>query len=300
VTQVLLSSTADTASPPSAPASSSTSPFSLRQFWILTQRYCKLVLRDRINLALVLLTAPIGLALLAFTVGRTALTGETPPAAPLALQVLFIFTCAAIWVGLSSSLQEIVHENAIYLRERLVNLRLLPYLMSKVTILAGLAVLQTVLMVAIILLGFDPPRGTIALGGVTIPWFIGITFTTLLTLLASISLGLAVSAFVSNAAQANSALPLLLLPQIILSGVLFNLDAAARVGAWLMLSHWSVGAYAALSDVNALGWLPGIDTKTAYAATTNNLLLNWGLLGVHTLVALAIALVLQKRKDPIR
>jgi ABC-type multidrug transport system ATPase subunit len=298
VTQSLLPDAAAVSTAAAVPGST-TSPFSLRQFGILTQRYLKLVGRDRLNLALALLTAPVGIALMALTVGRTALTGNPPPAAPLALQVLFIFTCAAIWVGLSSSLQEIVRETPIYLRERLVNLRLLPYLLSKVTILAGLAVLQTGLMLGVILGGFAQPESPIALSGGTLPWAIGTAITTFLTLLASVSLGLAVSAFVSNAAQANSALPLLLLPQIILSGVLFNLSGLAKIGSWLMLSRWSVGAYAALSNVNALGWTPGIATKAAYAATPGNLLLNWGLLTAHTLLALAIALLLQKRKDPI-
>ncbi len=80
-----------------------------------------------------------------------------PTLAPLALQVLFVFTCAALWVGLSSSLQEIVKESAIYLRERLVNLGLLAYLASKVTILSILAIAQTLLMVVVIIIGFKSP-----------------------------------------------------------------------------------------------------------------------------------------------
>ena len=44
----------------------------------------------------------------------------------MSIPVAFIFTCAAIWVGLSSSIPELVKENSIYLRERLVNLGLIP------------------------------------------------------------------------------------------------------------------------------------------------------------------------------
>ena len=276
-----------------------TSPFSPRQFWLLSQRYFQLIKRDSVNLALSLLTAPIGIGLMAFTVGKAALTGDSPPAAPLALQVLFVFTCAAIWVGLSSSLQEVVREMPIYLRERLVNLRLLPYLGSKVVILAGLAILQTLLAIAVILPCFSAPTQTYDIAGLTVHWWMGVTVTTFLTLLANIGLGLAISAFVKNAAQANSALPLILLPQIILSGVLFELTGVTKVGSWLMLSRWSVGAYATLANVNALGWPPGTAPKEAYTATADNLLLNWGVLLLHTVVYLAITLLLQKRKDLI-
>jgi hypothetical protein len=37
--------------------------------------------------------------------------------------------------------------------------------------------------------------------------------------------------------------------------------------------------------------------SSVYDATLNNLGLNWGILGLHTLVYLVIALVLLKRKD---
>lgn len=130
-------------------------------------------------------------------------------------------------------------------------------------------------------------------------WWMGVTVTTFLTLLANIGLGLAISAFVKNAAQANSALAFILLSQIILSGVLFELNGVTKIGSWLMLSRWSVGAYATLANVNALGWTPGTDPKETYTATVDNLLLNWGALLLHTIVYLAITLLLQKRKDPI-
>jgi ABC transport system ATP-binding/permease protein len=274
-------------------------PLSLRQFWLLSQRYFQLVKRDTINLALALLTAPVGIGLMAFTVGRKALVGDSPIAAPLALQVLFVFTCAAIWVGLSSSLQEVVREIPIYLRERLVNLRLLPYLGSKVLVLAGLAVVQTLLAITVILTCFDAPTQTYAIGGLTLHWWLGVTVTTFLTLLANIGLGLAISAFVKNAAQANSTLPLILLPQIILSGVLFDLKDVAKIGSWLMLSRWSVGAYGTLANVNELKWTPGTDVKAVYTATVDNLLLNWGILLLHAIIYLLLTLLLQKRKDPV-
>ena len=75
----------------------------------------------------------------------------------LGLSVLFVFTCAGLWVGFSSSLQEIVKESGIYLRERLVNLGLFAYLGSKVVTLVGLGVLQSLLIVLVVLLGFKEP-----------------------------------------------------------------------------------------------------------------------------------------------
>ncbi len=94
------------------------SPF--QQLALLTQRYFQLILRDPINLGLALLTAPIGISLITLAIRDKdpliPVVEADPSLAPLALRVLFVFTCAAIWVGLSSSLQEIVKESAIYLR----------------------------------------------------------------------------------------------------------------------------------------------------------------------------------------
>ncbi len=278
----------------------------IQQLNLLTQRYIQLIWRDRISLSLSLLTAPIGISLitLALRDKDPLILGSEPDAtlAPLALRVLFVFTCAAIWVGLSTSLQEIIKESQIYLRERLVNLGLFAYLSSKVVVLGGLAILQTLLITLIILLGFASPTPDL------ISWQVGASTTTFLTLLTSLSLGLLVSAIVKNSSQANSTLPLLLLPQIIFSGVLFKMEGVASKLSWLMLSRWSVGAYGALVNVNAMvpeptklpdgSTLPQPFEPTAvYDPTWENLGLNWGILCLHTLVYLGLTLCVQKRKD---
>ncbi|MGH1397182.1 MAG: ABC transporter ATP-binding protein/permease, partial [Trichormus sp.] len=270
------------------------------QFQILAQRYLQIQMRDRVNLALALLTAPIGISLMTLAIGEKEplVLAQTPDPtlAPLALRVLFIFTCAALWVGLSSSLQEIVKEAAIYLRERLVNLGLFAYLSSKLVILSGLAIVQTLLIAAVILICFQAPESNL------VSWQLGLGITTFLTLITSISLGLLVSSFVKNISQANSALPLLLLPQIIFSGVLFKMEGAAQIVSWLMLSRWSVGAYGTLVNLNNLvpDNLPApqpFEPTSIYENTLSNLSLNWGVLCLHTIVYLTVTFYLQKRKD---
>ncbi|GAX42594.1 FHA domain-containing protein [Tolypothrix sp. NIES-4075] len=277
-----------------------------KQLGILAQRYFQIQQRDRINLALALLTAPIGISLITIALKdiHPLILPAKPDAtlAPLALRVLFVFTCAALWVGLSSSLQEIVKEAAIYLRERLVNLSLFAYLGSKLTILSGLAFLQTLLIYLIVLGLFKSPQPQL------ISWYLGLSITTFLTLLTSMSLGLLISAIVKNSSQANSALPLLLIPQIIFSGVLFKMEGIASKISWLMLSRWSIGAYGTLVNINAMipdpMKLPDgstvarpFDPTPVYDATWTNLQLNWGLLCLHSAIYLTIAFWLQKRKD---
>lgn len=295
-----------TNSPRTASIPKQVQPLFFQQLALLSQRYFQLIGRDKVNIGLALFTAPIGISLITLAIKdkNPLILGEEPDPtlAPLALRVLFVFTCAAIWVGLSTSLQEIVKEAAIYLRERLVNLGLFAYLGSKVLILAVLAILQALLMSLVILIGFKSPTSEL------ISWPVGITITAFLTLFTCMSLGLMVSALVKNGSQANSALPLLLLPQIIFSGVLFKMEGAASYISWLMLSRWSVGAYGALVNVNAMVPEPTklpdgstiplpFETTPVYEPTWGNLSLNWGILCLHTAIYLAVTWWVQKRKD---
>ncbi|MFH7025795.1 MAG: ATP-binding cassette domain-containing protein [Heteroscytonema crispum UTEX LB 1556] len=279
----------------------------LKQMWLLSQRYLQLVLRDRSSLIFSLLSGPIAIALTAWILHDDTPLAKINPLeatqAPLALKVLFIFSCIGIWIGLSSSVREIIKESAIYARERLINLGLLPYLGSKVLIRSGVTLAQTLLIVAAVLLGFKAPDNNL------MPWFLGLGITTFLTLLASVSLSLLVSAFVKTENEANSILPLIMIPQIILSGVLFELKGIPAKLGWLTISRWSIGAYGALVDVNKMvpkmpELPPGappilkiFEATPIYDATWKNLNLNWGILGVHILVCLSLALWLQKRKD---
>jgi ABC transport system ATP-binding/permease protein len=277
-----------------------------RQLFLLSQRYAQLVWRDRFSLILALLTGPIGISLIYLAIG-----GEDPLIKPeeldaeryfLALRVLFVFSCIAIWVGVSSAAQEIVKEAAIYSRERLVNLGLFAYLGSKVLIRSIVVIAQTLLLIGTILIAFQaPPINSLF-------WLVGLLVTNFLTLFASICLGLLISTIVKNENEANNSLPLIMIPQIIFSGVLFDLSGVGEQLSWLMLSHWSVGAYGVLVDVNSLlpqavqavGEVAGIseiEPNSFYEPIWQNLVKYWIILGLSALGYLSIASVLQKRKD---
>jgi ABC transport system ATP-binding/permease protein len=276
---------------------------SINQWKTLTERYFKLVVRDRANLIQALIIPPVCIILMSFVVDRHPfiLGSKDEPGLPvLALQVLFIFTCASLWVGLSSSLQEVVKESAIYSRERLVNLRLRSYLGSKVTVLGTLAVIQTILIVIFITIGFKPPTFNL------VPWQIGIFINTSLTLTASFSLGLLASTVVKNSTGATSALTLLALPQIIFSGVLFKLQGVTAAISCLMLSRWAIGAYGIIVNINDL--LPKsmktslikdmpFPTGIVYEPTWSNLSFNWLMLLAHIIFYLTVTVWLQKKKD---
>ena len=278
----------------------------LAQLSLLCRRYWKLVSRDRTSLILTLLSGPITIALTGLPLrNEQPLSVVDVPSvtqASLALRLLFIFSCISIWIGLSNAIREIVKEGAIYFRERLLNLRLFPYLGSKLIIRGGLALAQTLLIAVVVLLVFEAPKSEL------IAWFLGFSVTTFLTLLASTSLSLMLSALVKTENEGNGILPLIMIPQIIFSGVLFTLEGWSSKLSWLMLSRWSIGAYGSLADVNSMAPEPNavltaeilneiFQPSAAYNATWSNLSLNWGILLLHTFVYSSIALSVLRRKD---
>jgi len=178
--------------------------FGLSQWLTLTQRYLEVKLKDKRNTLLLLAQAPIVALLLAIIVGDSANNSQT----------LFIAAIVSIWFGANNAVREIVSEAAIYSRERLVNLKIPSYVFSKFTVLSGIALVQCLLFVGI-LVGMNRLKAVD---------FLSLTVVLYLTSLAGITTGLFFSALVNSTEKAMSVLPLILIPQLLLSGYLKPLN----------------------------------------------------------------------------
>ena len=151
--------------------------------------------------------------------------------------ILFIMAFAAVMFGCINASREIVKEQEIYKREQAVNVGTLPYIFSKVLVLTVLCLVQSAILVGAVF-WVDPIQHGTMFSGV-----IEIYITIALTSLAGLMMGLAVSAMVPNNDWAMSILPLLLLPQVIFSGTLFQLKGwfLQLLGA-LFPIRWSMAA----------------------------------------------------------
>ena len=196
-----------------------------RQFSILAERYFTLLAQDRRNLLLLLAQAPLIGVLIGAVFGRN-LSGGDPR------MVVFLMTISAIWFGCINACREIVKELPIYLRERAVNLELLPYLGSKVAVLSGLCAAQCLALYLIV-------AGMTGLEGSGGQQFVTLCLTSGCGML----MGLVVSALMSNADKAMAIIPVLLIPQVILADVIRPLGDGMRLLAqWFVPTFWSVDA----------------------------------------------------------
>src|SRR5262249_58877944 len=117
------------------------------QLRVLTARYLETLTRDARNAWLLLAQAPLVAAL----IGLSLLYGQSDIAYTKPKNtILFLLALTAVWFGCSNAVRELVKGRPNYLRERRVNLRLLPYLATKVLVLVALALPQCVLVLVIL------------------------------------------------------------------------------------------------------------------------------------------------------
>jgi hypothetical protein len=215
----------------SKPVARSNQISALRQFTVLSARNVKILTRDWFSLFLLLATAPFMASLdfvLASGFGRDIFGFKNGNFNNVTVS-LVVLTNTMMMVGGLSFIRELVKEREIYKRERMVNLKLSSYIMSKIWVALVLAVYQAVWYTLIRYTAFKMPGGVEEL----IFFFI----TVYLLVFSGMLLGLFASALAPNANSAPLLLVTFILPQLVLSGVMVPLPAAMRAPA---SSSWAV------------------------------------------------------------
>lgn len=249
-------------------------PNKLQQAIIFTTRDTLSKLSNKQYLLVNLLEAPLLAIILAFIIKYKSAPGGTDysfrfnenfPA------YMLMSIIVALFMGLTVSAEEIIRDRKILRRESFLNLSWNSYLISKVTILFTLSAIQTFTFVLI---------GNVILEiewAMLIPfWFV--LFST--SCLANV-LGLNISSSFNSAVTVYVLIPLLLIPQMILSGLLFNFDklnnlisskGKVPVIADFMASRWAYEALAVYHFKNnsfekPLYQLEKIESQTDFRAS---------------------------------
>ena len=212
------------------------------QLPVLCARYFKLVMNDRQRLLLLLAQAPL-LALLISLVAD----GKQFEQYEMTKSLLFALSCSAFWVGMLNAIQEVCKERTIVRREYMTGLSMTAYILSKIFVLGFLCVIQSVLIVAVFALRVGLPEE-----GVLLPPVAELLITTFLTAVSSAAMGLFVSSLFTNADRAMTVAPILLMPQILFSGLIFKLSGATEKISWFAICRWSMEGYGTTANLNSL------------------------------------------------
>jgi hypothetical protein len=160
------------------------------------------------------------------------------------LIVLFMLPLYGVMVGGLATMREIVKEQEIYKRERLVNLKILPYVVSKIWVAAILALYQAGVYTIVRYLTFVMPSSLVD--------FATVYIIMVLATMSGMMLGLFSSALAPNANSAPLIVILFMLPQIVLGGALVpvgQIVSAPIATRWAFESLMSVSGMG--SDVDA-------------------------------------------------
>lgn len=242
----------------------------LRQFAVLTRRYLDLVFRDRLLLTVLLAVMPIIGILLVLISGSHWLVGDTEAEITQQLiaemaggatsasylivnksqTMLFMIALAAVLLGLFAAAYEIVKESSIFQRERMVTLKLWPYLLSKVVVLSAFAIVQSFLLLLVVGLKVRFPAG-----GVFLPAFIEMYVSVVLGILAAILMGLFISAIAPNSNTVIYIVLLVLFYQIIFAGVIFELGGVAGQLSKFTLTRWTMEGLGSAANIEYLNSL---------------------------------------------
>jgi hypothetical protein len=154
----------------------------------------------------------------------------------------------AIWFGTSVAAREIIRERPVFRRERMVNLGILPYLASKLLVIGLIVTFQCLLL-------FIPLKILDLLNVMAMPGeLFGLPqlWAMLLTAGVGVALGLFVSALVRTSEMATSLVPLILIPQILFSGLVGVPYGLNKVIALTMPAAWSFDTMKRFSTLDTL------------------------------------------------
>ena len=265
--------------PPEQPAPAG--PSALRQAWVLIRRYCAIWQGDRQALLALFAQSLLVSLLLGTLFGNLNAPREkkewirpsTPvPAATLnrlndvlgqrehvqrKLNLLNLMVVSCFWFGCNTAAKELVKERAIFQRERDYNLRITSYFLSKLLVLTLIGLLQASLLFGIVRWWCHPP------GQASLQW---LTLAALAT--AGTAVGLLISAFARTEEVATAMVPIAVLPQIILAGLIAPLTGALKyLAQGFVTVYWGQHAVEALltkADLDMLNMQTG---KWAVAMT---------------------------------
>ena len=212
------------------------------------------------------------------------------------LQILVTCACLA---GTASSVRELVKERPIYIRELAAGLSSGAYLLSKLTLLGAVSVVQSCVIVLLGVAGREMPAHGALLKSYPLPELIIAIAVLAVT---SMCLGLLVSAFVSTSEKAMPFLVMLTMFQVILSGGVLPFNGMTGLSqlSWIAPARWGFAAGASTVNLNAIGLLPGTDADPLWTTSSTDWLRDVGITAGLGLLYLLITWIQLRRLGPRR
>lgn len=160
----------------------------------------------------------------------------------------FSIVSACIWIGIFNSIQLVCREKNDIVKDELdKGLHATSYIAAHFAFQFALCFVQSIIIMIICWIKIDFPTDGVVFGFSFFDYFV----TVFLIIYASDALALVISSAVSTPVVAMTIMPLVLIIQLVLSGVLFKLGSAANKIASFTISKWGMAAMGSVADLNS-------------------------------------------------
>jgi len=233
-----------------------------RQFSTISRRQMRLIVSDRgYFVFLAFLPFIMGVLSLSvpgdvgFGVPVPAIKGGEAPNEP--GQILVLLNVGAIFMGTALTIRALIGERAIFLREQAVGLSTSAYILAKVFVFAGFALLQSAIVVGINVWGKKWGPGAVTSGAVIPPRTLELYVDVAACCVAAAMTGLALSALAKSNEQIMPLLVIAIMSQLVFQGGM--IPVTGRIGldqlSWITPARWGFASTA--STIDLLRLVPG-------------------------------------------
>jgi len=188
------------------------------QIYYQLRRQLKIKAYERLNLIISFIVAPL-LSFLSVFIFRSDSDLVSNQAYP---NFLFFMLISAIFFGLIGSVFEIIKDRSMVQREKLGGVSVFSYFISKYYVLSFFGLIQTLLYNLIAMIFLNIPLAIVAFNSLIM----------FIVVVVSISFGLFVSSLTRSTMVASNLIPILIIPQILLGGLIPYADMDKSIFMW--------------------------------------------------------------------
>ncbi|HZN84165.1 MAG TPA: ATP-binding cassette domain-containing protein, partial [Mycobacterium sp.] len=233
-----------------------------RQFSTIARRQMRLIVSDR-GYFIFLAVLPFIMGVLSlsvpgdvgFGVPVPAIKGGEAPNEP--GQILVLLNVGAIFMGTALTIRALIGERAIFLREQAVGLSTSAYILAKVFVFAGFALLQSGIVVAINIWGKKWGPGAVTSGAVIPPRTLELYVDVAACCVGAAMTGLALSALAKSNEQIMPLLVIAIMSQLVFQGGMIPVTGRIVLDqlSWVTPARWGFASTA--STIDLLRLVPG-------------------------------------------
>lgn len=161
----------------------------------------------------------------------------------------FALVCACIWIGIFNSIQSVCKERDIIKREHRSGLHISSYIAAHMLFELTLCAVEALIVTVIICIA---NFRNIPSGGVLFSASVELMITFFLIIYSSDILGLMVSSIVKEPNTAMTVMPFVLIIQLVMSGMIFQLSGISKAISYITVAKWGLNMICITANVNAM------------------------------------------------